>query len=146
MSVVAIFTLRPSDIVAFDDNYNVWSAAWGFDNRGTNPVKVDPSTQSVIVPVNGLYRLTCNLTGQVSSSGLAAAYVNIPPTQLKAQGHDPSYPFPFYFYTRGVVNPGIFTLPFCGPLGAGPDAPFSIYYTKNYNPDGHLLLELVPDA
>jgi hypothetical protein len=58
MSVIAKIGFRPSEMDDYDQNFRRWNGKWGWGNSGTQEMKVDMSNGSIILPVNGEYRVT----------------------------------------------------------------------------------------
>jgi hypothetical protein len=140
MSVIATIGFRPSEMDDYDQNFRRWNGKWGWGNSGTQEMKVDMSNGSIILPVNGKYRVTGMLVGQASEAGLVRAYANKPDAQ------DPSYPFPFYFGSAQTVGAGTVALPFSAAIDAGPNSPFCFFVSKTLivnDPYAKVLIELI---
>ena len=131
-------------MATFNDSFRVWNGGWGYNNMGSEEIKVDTNTQAVIVPENGLYRITGVLVGDVSQTGRMGAYINQPPSEIGPNG--PAYPFPFYVGSEQDVTPGRYTISFSNVVEAGPNAPFSFYMSSNFQPNdpyARILIELI---
>ncbi|WP_061161097.1 hypothetical protein [Caballeronia temeraria] len=123
--------LRPGEMQAFNSTFNVWNGEYGLGNYGSQAVTIDATTGAVIVPVEGMYRMTGMIVGSVNPGGSASAYINSARNEIS----DPAYPFPFYTGCATTLAAGQCTFGFTGLVGLSPNRKFSIYLSNNLSPN-----------
>lgn len=123
--------LRPSEMEAYNDGFNVWNAKWGFSNKGNPSADVNSNTGAIIVPVAAFYRITGMIVGQSGTTAQASAYLNLPRDELN--GQDPSYPN-FSVGCAQAVAPVQFTMGFSGVIQLTGSQKFSIYLANTFSP------------